>query len=244
MLSQINLWAERAGMLLDLILLARILTLKLRQTYVFITLFALLGLFYDGAALYMGSESADFRDVAALSRFIYAIVFPLASWDLFEEARLTVDKVRKMAMSRMTTSLLFISLWGLLIAAFTGSDDGSEPQYLMRLAVVLWTGSIAASLAFLWVMRRGMKLNHWELPWNTMIWYRFFGLTLVIEAVSCALGIALQFVHSASPSLAAQISQISAVVLEAGGILLTAWCVFKLRAVPSDASKVPVDVNG
>jgi hypothetical protein len=34
------------------------------------------------------------------------------------------------------------------------------------------------------------------------------------------------------------------VVLEVFGILLTAWCVYKLRAVPSDATKIPVDVGG
>jgi len=235
MLSQINLWTERAGMLFDLLLMVRILALKLRRTYTFITLFALMSLFYDGLALVMGVDSPEFRGVGVLSKLIYAIIFPLASWDLFEEAKLTVDKVRKMAMSRMMTSLLLISLWGLLIAAFTGPDDGAESQYLMRVSLIVWTGSIAASIAFLWVMRKGMKVNQWELPWNTVIWYRFFGLLLITEAASCALGLALQFVHSSSPGLAEQIAQVGDVVLEGFGILLTAWCVYKLRAVPSDA---------
>ena len=231
-------------MVLDLVLLLRILTLKLRRTYMFITLFALLSLFYDGVELVMGSESPDFRGVSVLSRFVYAIVYPLVSWDLFEEAKQTVDKVRKMAMSRMMTSLLFISLWGLLIAAFTGGDDGDQSQYLMRLAVIVWTGSVASALAFLWVMRRGMKANQWELPWNTTIWYRFFALVLAIQAISCVLSLGLQFVHGESPNLAETIAQSGDVVLQVFGIALTAWCVYKLRAVPSDASNVPVDVKG
>jgi hypothetical protein len=244
MLSQINLWAERAGMLLDVVLMVRILTLKLRSTYMFITLFALMSLFYDGLALLMGIDSQQFRSVSILSKFIYAIIFPLACWDLFEEAKHTVDKVRKMAMSRMMTSLLLISLWGLLIAAFTGPDDGAESQYLMRLALIVWTGSIAACIAFLWVMRKGGKVNQWELPSNTLIWNRFFALLLIAEAFSCALGIGLQFVHTSSPALADQIAQIGDVAIDSFGILLTAWCVWKLRPVPSDASNVPVDVKG
>jgi len=231
-------------MLFDLVLMVRILALKLRRTYIFITLFALMGLFYDALALIMGIDSPDFRTVGILSKLIYAIVFPLATWDLFEEAKLTVDKVRKMAMSRMLTSLLLISLWGLLIAAFTGTDEGPQSQYLMRVALIVWTGSIAASIAFLWVMRKGIKLNQWELPWNTVIWYRFFGLLLITEAISCALGLTLQFIHTSSPDLAEQIAQVGDVVLGAFGILITAWCVYKLRAIPSDASNVPVDVSG
>jgi len=235
MLSQITLWTERAGMLFDLLLMVRILSLKLRRTYTFITLFALMSLFYDVLALILGFDSPEFRNVEVLSRLIYAVIFPLASWDLFEEAKHTVDKVRKMAMSRMMTSLLLITLWALLIAIFTGPDDGAESQYLFRVALVVWTGSIAASIAFLWVMRKGMKVNHWELPGNTTVWYRYFGVALGIQASSCALGLGLQFIRTSSPGLAQQIAEVADVVFDSFGILVTSWCVYKLRAVPSDA---------
>jgi hypothetical protein len=244
MLSQINLWAERAGMFLDLLLMLRILTLRLRQTYVFITLFVLLSLFYDGVALLMGSESPEFRNVTLLSKFVYSIVYPLVAWDLFEEAKQTVDKVRKMAMSRMMTSLLFITLWGLLIAAFTGGEDSGQSMYLMRVSIVVWTGAIASALAFLWVMRKGTKVNNWELPRNTSIWYTYFGLILMIQAIWCVLSLGLGLVINQSPHLAETIDQGSDLVLNFFGILLTAWCTYKLRAVPSDASNVTVDVKG
>ena len=219
------------GMVLSLLLMLRILTLKLRQTY-------------DGVELLMGSETPEFRNVAILAKFVYAIVYPLVAWDLFEEAKQTVDKVRKMAMSRMMTSLLFITLWGLLIAAFTGGEDPGQSMYLMRLSIVVWTGSVASALAFLWVMRKGIKLNHWELPKNTSIWYTFFGLILLIEAISCVLSLGLQFVNGQLPHLAETIAQGSNVVLGICEILLTGWCTYKLRAIPSDASNVTVDVKG
>jgi hypothetical protein len=238
MLSQINLWTDRAGMIFDLLLLVRILTLKLRRTYTFITLFALMNLFYDGIEIAMGINSPEFRRVDILSKLIYAIIFPLASWDLFEEAKVTVDKVRKMSMSRMLTSLLLISIWGLLIAAFIGPDEGLESMYLMRLSLIVWTGSIAASIAFLWVMRKGIKLNQWELPANTVIWYRFFLLLLSAQAASCVLGLTLPFVHSQSADMAEQVAHVADLVFGLFGILLTAWCVYKLRAVP-----VPIDVS-
>jgi uncharacterized Tic20 family protein len=243
MLSQINLWTERAGMVLDVVLMLRILTLRLHRTYLFVTLFALLSLFYDGVEVLLGSQSDSFVQVILLSRFIYAIVFPLAIWDLFEEARPLVDKVRRMAMSRMISSLLFISLWGLLIAAFTGGDDGNQSHYMARFAFVAWTGTVAAALAFLWVMKKAIKANQWQLPRNTEIWVRFFQLLLVIEAVSCALDLLLPSLKAIGSNLADTIGQVSEPVLQVCAAVLTGWCVFNLRAVPSNAENVPADVK-
>jgi hypothetical protein len=241
MLSQVNFWTERVGMLLDLVLMLRILSLKLQRTYIFITLFAVLGLLYDGVELFLGSQSEAFVQVSLLSRFIYAIVFPLAIWDLFEEAKPLIEKLRRMAMSRMMSSLLFISIWALLIAAFTGGDDDGQSHYMVRLAFILWTGSVAASLAFLWVMRRGMKANQWSLPRNTGIWLRFFQLMLVLEAVSCILEFVLPTMKAMGSSIVEQIAQLSDVTLQICVIALTAWCAFRVRGVPSDAPNTPAD---
>jgi hypothetical protein len=245
MLSQVNLWAERVGMVFDLVLLLRIMMLRLQRVYLFITLFALLSLFYDGVGLVLGMESEEFSRVVILSRFLYAIVFPLAIWDLFEEAKPLVEKVRRLAMTRMISSLIFISLWGLLIAAFTG-DDGDQTHYLMRLAFVIWTGSVAAALAFLWVMRRGVKANQWQLPRNTAVWFRYFQWMLVVEAASCILDLLLPSIKAMggqTATLAEPIAQTSEPVLQVCVMVLTTWCVLKLRAVPSDTSDVPAKVN-
>ncbi len=228
-------------MLLDLALMLRILILKLQRTYLFITLFAVLALLYDGVELYLGSQSDDFVQVSLLSRFIYAIVFPLAIWDLFEEAKPFIEKLRRLAMSRMVSSLLFISIWALLIAAFTGGDDDAQSHYMVRLAFILWTGSVAASLAFLWVMRRGMKANKWTLPKNTRVWLKFFQLLLILEAVSCVLEFVLPSMKAMGSKLVEPIAQVSDVTLQVCVIVLTVWCIFSLRPVPADAPNVPAD---
>jgi hypothetical protein len=235
MLSQINFWTERVGMVLDVVLMLRIFMLKLQRTYLFITLFAVLGLFYDSVELFLGSQSDDFIQVSLLSRFVYAIVFPLAIWDLFEEAKPLIDKLRRLAMSRMVSSLLFISIWALLIAAFTGGDDGDQSQYMVRLAFIIWTGSVAAALAFLWVMRRGIKANHWTLPKNTEVWFRFFQLLLIVEAISCLLEFVLPSMKAMGSNLVEPIAQLSEIALQVSVIALTIWCILRLRAVPLDA---------
>ena len=113
----------------------------------------------------------------------------------------------------------------------------------MRLALVVWTGSVAAALAFLWVMRRGVKLSQLQLPRNTLIWFRYFQLILVVEAISCTLYLILPALQGAGNHMAEMIEQTSYPVLQVFDILLTAWCVLNLRSIPSDASNVPADVK-
>ena len=244
MLNQINEWAEHVGMVLDLILMLRILTLKLRQTYTFITLFALMNLFYDGIELRLGDKSPEFQRVWFFSKFIFAVVYPLAAWDVFEEAKALLDQVRKIAMSRMITSLLFISLWGLLIAAFTGAEGENQSQYMMRLALIIWTGSVAAVLSFFWVMRRGIKMQPFELPKNTIIWRWYFQLLLIVEAISCLLYMAFEFVSSDSVKVAENLADVVYAALEVCVIALTCWCVYKLRRVSSEVPNTSINVKG
>jgi hypothetical protein len=242
MLSNVNFWAERAGMALDLFLMVRIVALKLHRTYMFIALFALLSLFYDAVGLVLGTRSEEFTRVVILSRFLYALVYPLVLWDLFEEAKPPLEKLRKPAMTRMISSVIFISLWGLLITAFTG-DTGEQGGYPMRLAIVIWTGSVAAALAFLWVMRRGIKANQLQLPHNTAVWFRYFSWLLAMEAVFCVLELVLPYLKAMASNLVEPIAQVSEPVLQLSEIALTTWCIFKLRAVSPDVTDVPANVN-
>lgn len=243
MLSQVTLWTERAGMVLDLVLMLRILGLKLHRTYSFISLFALLSVFYDGVGLVLGIQSDEFIRVGFLSRFLYAVVYPLALWDVFEEAKPLVEKLRKLAMTRMISSMIFISLWGLLIAAFTGGNNEQAGGYSIRLAVVIWTGSVAASLAFLWVMRRGIKVNQFQLPRNTAVWFRYFAWLLGIEAVSCLLELVLPSMKAMGSSLTEPLAQVSDSLLQISEIALTAWCIFRLRGASPGTTDVPANVN-
>lgn len=229
-------------MVLDLALMLRILGLKLHRTYVFIALFALLNLLYDGVGLALNTQSEDFSRVVFVSRFVFAVVYPLVLWDLFEEATPIIDKLRKFAVSRMINSMVFICIWGLLIAAFT-SNDTDRMSYVIQLSVIVWTGSVAAALAFLWVMRKGVKLNNFVLPHNTTIWTRYFAVILIIEACSCVLLLVLSSLHGAQDKFSEPIAQIGDSVFGLCEIALTAWCVLKLRPANSDASNVPAKVS-
>ena len=240
MLSQINQWLEKASIVLDALLLLRILGLRLYRTYLFITLVAVLSLFYDGISLVLGPESERYWRVQILSKFVYAVVFPLAIWDVFEEAKPLVDKTRQMAMLRTIGSLIFITLWGLLIAALNSGDDNDQIGYLLRLAVIVWTGSVAAALAFLWVMRRSGKALVWDLPSNTRVWFRYFQLTLVIEAINCLLVLIME---SAGSALPAGIVSGFSIALQLADMVLVGWCVWKLRAVAPDVPGDAVNAN-
>jgi uncharacterized Tic20 family protein len=243
MLSQMNLWLERASIVLDALLLLRILGLRLHRTYLFITLVAVLSLFYDAIGLALGPESERYFRVVILSKFLYAIVFPLAIWDVFEEAKPMVDKTRQMAMSRTIGSLIFITLWGLLIAALSAGDDNDQIGYLLRLAVIVWTGSVAAALAFLWVMRRSGKALSWDLPRNTRVWFRYFQLTLVIEAINCLLALVIPSVKSSGSALPAGVEDGFSIALQLADMLLVGWCVWKLRAIEPDVPGDAVNAN-
>ena len=243
MFSQVNVWLERVDIAIDALLVLRILGLRLHKTYLFITLAAVLSLFYDAVGLILGSETEQFFRVVILSKFLYAIVFPLAIWDVFEEAKPLVEKTRQTAMSRMIGSLIFITLWGLLIAAFTSSEDGDQIGYLMRLAVIVWTGSVAAALAFLWVMRKSGKALSWQLPSNTRVWFRYFQLSLILEAVTCTLVLCLPLLKSTGLTMADGMGDVALMIVEIANFAVVGWCVWRLRAVPSNAPGDPVNAN-
>ncbi len=229
-------------MVLDLALMLRIVGLKLHRTYLFITLFALLNLFYDAVGLILNTQSEEFSRVVFLSRFVFAVVYPLVLWDLFEEARPQIDKLRKFAMTRMINSMVFICLWGLLIAAFT-SGDGDHMAYVVQLSMIVWTGSVAAALAFLWVMRKGLRVNSLAIPRNTLIWSRYFSIVLIIEACSCVLILILSSLRGSQSNLTEPIAQATDSIFQVCEIGLTVWCVLKLRPANSDVTDVPAKVN-
>ncbi len=235
MLKQISLWAAYVGMGADVVLMVRILALRLRRVYVFITLYALLNLLYDGLALKLGMESKEFGSVEVYWKFVEAVVFPLAAWDIFEEAKATVDSVRKLAMSRMATSLVFISIWGFLIGALAGSEKESGGTYKIT-ALIVWSGSVAATLAFLWVMRRAMQAHNWELPRNTVVWNRFFLVMLAMSAVIGVMILVWPFLGENVAGIADKVENVMDIVLQTTGVVITGWCVFQLRAVAPAAA--------
>src|SRR5579875_1216112 len=103
MLNQVNHWMDFVGTAVDCALLLRILLLRLHRTYLFITLAAVLAVFFDGILLWLGPDSREFSRVFIYSRFLYIVVFPAAAWDVFEEAKGPVASLRRLGMRRLVS---------------------------------------------------------------------------------------------------------------------------------------------
>lgn len=235
-LSQVNHWLDFAATAIDLLLLLRVLTLKLHKTYFFIALACLLTVFFDGVALWLGVESQENSRVFLYSRFLYAFVYPVAAWDVFEEFTLHLAKLRRLAISRTITSLVLITLFGLALSAFLASgSDADDSTFIKTLAVFVWTGSAAASLSFLWVMHKEMRAQKLSPPRNTFVWLVFYELILLGEIVNCFL---LQ-IAGIFNRLAGEILTLT---LLSYGMAVTLWCAIKLRSLRSEAPSEPASV--
>jgi hypothetical protein len=237
-LSQVNHWFDFAATAIDVLLLLRVLTLRLHKTYFFIALACLLAVFFDGIALWLGPNSEENTRVFLYSRFLYAFIFPVAAWDVFEEFAPTLAKLRRLAIARTITSLVLIALFGLALAAFIAS--GSEPDesaFVQTLAIFLWTGSAAASLSFLWVMHKEIRAKKLSPPHNTFVWLLFYELMLLGEIVNC-------FLVQISGMFSETIRQILMLVLMSYGMGVTVWCIIKLRALHSESPSEPAKADG
>jgi len=233
MLSQVNHWMEFVGSAIDLILLLRVLSLRLYRTYLFITLSCLIAVFFDGVQVWLG-ESPEGVRLFFCSRFLFAFLFPLAAWEVFEEIKTPIANLRRLAITRTVTSLLTITILGLIFAGFAeNGDDSTGLAFVSTLGMFVWTGSAAGSLAFLWVMRTGMKRQAVQPPHNTFVWLVYFGLSLLGEVLYAF----IILVEQALPPLWRDVLYF---VLALYGCVVTAWCVLKLRALPSDVSSAPV----
>ncbi len=230
MMSDAEHWMEVAGAGVDALLLLRVLQLKLQRTYVFITLACVLALGSDGVALWLGAESSEMKRFFIYSRFLYAFVFPAAAFDVWEEIQAQVARLRKIAMVRLIASLVLAAVLGLIIASVAAGDDSGEDTALASFAVILWAASATASLAFLWSMHRLTNAGKIQLPHNTSVWLLYFQLSLAAEVLTCFLTIIWQQVNSFAGT---------AIEMSLGlyGILVTLWCIWKLRA--QNSSQVP-----
>ena len=233
MLDQVNHWMQVAATAIDCLLLLRILTLKLYKTYAFITLAAILEVFFDAVLLWLGADSREFIRVFLYSRFLYAFVFPAVAYDVFEEAKGQVAKFRRLGMQRLISSIILAAIFGFIVAGFAGTEPENQGDAtLATVALVVWAASSTASVAFLWSMRRVIRIQKIELPRNASVFVVFYGLAFSIEVLSCLMMIA-------GPLLNTSVSGIIELSANAFGIAITAWCILKLRAMPSDMQPAP-----
>ena len=226
MLSQVTHWVEIAGTAVDGLLLIRVLMLRLQRVYVFITLACALSLLFDIVTVWLGTGSqASFR-VFVYSRFLYVFVYPLTAADVFEEVKDRTSKLRRLALTKLISGLFFAALFGFVLSLFIQGEANGEPVVTTTLALVLWAGSSSATLAFLWTLHRGMKLQNIDRPNNTSVWLGFWALTLIAEVLSCFYELLVPFVKAGA-------TDVANLLFLTYGIAITGWCIVRLRAVPS-----------
>jgi len=234
MLEQSTHWLEIVGTALDGLLLLRVLQLRLHRVYAFLTLACGLAVFFDTVALWLGVNSEENVRVFLYSRFLYTFIYPLVAWDVFEQIADQIGKLRRMAMRRLISGLVLTSILGLLVAGSGDSgDSASDATVLGTIAIVLWAGASAASLAFLITVQRILRAQKFELPHNTFVWMRYFELSLLAEVVNCFASLVFSFVKSTT---AVGVINIVFICYE---IAITAWCLLRLRMIQSDVPSAP-----
>lgn len=237
MLSGASHWIEIAGTAADALLLCRVLLLKLQRVYLFITLACLLEVFFDCIALWLGTDSNESLRVFIYSRFLYAFLFPLVGWDVFEEMKSQISKLRRIAAGKLMSGLFFATVFGFLLSMFAApAQNNGEPSLVATLGLVLWAGSSTASLAFLWTLRRAIRAQNLERPNNTFVWLVFWQLFLLAQVLYCFCSLVVPFFKNSA-------AEILDIVFNTYGIAIVGWCILKLRALPSDVPSAPASAS-
>jgi uncharacterized membrane protein len=238
MLNQINHWIEYVSAGVDLVLLLRVLALRLQRTYVFLTLACAVSVIFDVANLRFAQESPF---IQLYTDLFLAFLFPLAVWDIFEEVAQSVAALRRVAIMRTIASLIIITFFGLVwTGSLSQSDDPTNLLFTLALTFAVSTASASSCLAFLWIMRRGMTLQKIPTPNNTLVWMIFYALLLIGQLISwCAL-VVEQYLNQSGRGT---FSTIANLVINSYGILITIWCVLKLRGLPKDVASASVHEN-
>jgi hypothetical protein len=238
MLAQANHWLEIVNLATDVVLLCRILLLRLHRVYAFITLACVLAVFFDAVDFWLRPGTPESVPLVIYTRFLYAAVYPLVAWDVFEELTPRIGKIRRLAIRRLISGLIFATMIGLIASTWVGTNEPTEPAFETTFGMVLWASSSAASLAFLWTLHRLLRLEKIERPNNTSVWLIFWELSLLADIVGCFSGYTVQ-VFGGKPAAEDALEFIFLII----GIAITAWCIVKLRALPPDVSSAPADAK-
>ncbi len=237
MLTQANHWILIIGAAVDALLLCRVLLLKLQRVYLFITLACVLSVFFDVAALALWSDSTATSRVFLASKFIDAFVFPLVGWDVFEEMKSQISKLRRLAVGKLISGLFFAAVFSFLVVMLAPSDPNGGMPLLATVDLVLWAGSSTATLAFLWTLHKVIRAQNIARPNNTFVWLIFWQLGLVAEVLGC---FSILLVTLGRNAVAEDVVNL---VFNIYGIVITGWCILKLRAVPSGVPSAPASAS-
>jgi hypothetical protein len=233
MLNQAIHWMQIVGTLADTLLLGRVLSLKLHRVYAFLALYCALELFFDIAAWWLGWESEASTRLYFYSRFLYAALFPAMAWDVFEEVTSQVANLRRLPAARLISGLFVTGFFACLMFATLQEKDFNGSSVLIDLVgVFLWAGSCSASLVFAWTLYRATRTQKIELPNNTSVWLIFFMLTLIRAILECGVILFGFKLNSAQ-------RDVVMLVFLSFDIALTAWCILRLKALPSPGTAAP-----
>jgi hypothetical protein len=233
MLDQIVLWMQIFETFLEFLLLGRMLLLKLHRVYLYLTLYAVVTVVLDTSSLLVGIESDAGIRIFLYSRFLFTLLYPLAAWDVFEEAKSQLAKIRRLHLPRMVTGIFITLVLG--FAASLGIDDQNykgTSSVMDFVGLFLWLGAASTSLLFTWNVFRAARHAEVPFPKNTRVWALFFLITFARAVIDCAFDVADGLVpHTAF--------QIIAVVLTSFDLCLVAWCTVKLRPLPEESTPAP-----
>ncbi|MCU1292157.1 MAG: hypothetical protein JWP08_1007 [Bryobacterales bacterium] len=233
MLDQIVRWMQIIGTFMEFLLLLRMLILRFQRVYLFLTLYAVINFLVDASIILVGTESDPGNRIFFYSRFLFAVVYPLAAWDVFEEAKAQVSKIRRIHLPRLVSGMFITFLLGI------ATSFGIEDQYFKGtststdfMGLFLWLGAASTSLLFTWNVFRTSRKGDVLLPSNTSVWAVFFLITFARAVIDCGFDVA----GGLLPHGAFQV--INAILLLFDLSLIT-WCLVRLKPLSPDVTSAP-----
>jgi tellurite resistance protein TehA-like permease len=159
------------------------------------------------------------------------------AWDVFEEIKAHVAKFRRLPTARLISGLFVTGFFACLMFATLQEKNISGGSGVVDLvAVFLWAGSCSASLVFAWTMYRATRTQKVELPNNTWVWLMFFLLTVICGLLECSV---ILFGFKLT-SIQQDVVTLGFLSFE---LALTAWCILRLKAVPSHGTAASENVS-
>ncbi len=218
---------------LEFLLLGRMLLLKMQRTYVYLTLYAAITVLLDTASLVVGIESDPGVRIFFYSKFLFALLYPLTAWDVFEEARTRVSKLRRLHLPRLITGVFLSVILGIVVSLGVEDQDykgtSSTTDFI---GLFLWLGAASTSLLFTWNVFRSGRSSDVVWPNNTFVWAIFFLLTFARAVIDCAVDVADGLIpHTAF--------QVLAVVFTLFDACLIVWCAARLKPLPGNSTSEP-----
>ncbi|HEX4772040.1 MAG TPA: hypothetical protein VH351_14485 [Bryobacteraceae bacterium] len=228
MADRIIFWLNVVSTAADALLLLRFLQLRLTRVYTFIGLYLVITVLLDSGFWLAGFHTPASDRVFVYSRFVMALVFPLAAWDVFEEVQEQTAKFRRVHTLRLLSGFLMAAIFALLFSAFFSSDEevSGISGTAFQSALALWAISTVTSLLFIVNMRRSARAQQLALPLNTRIFWVFF-LTLLLCEIAQAIEVLMgPWISRFADPLEMLFGTI--------GIAVVLWCTIRLKRIATN----------